>query len=81
MNVSSVEARLAVLENKQTETEKRLYALELKEAVSDEQYKTVINRLDKIDGHVSKLVWLALGSLAVPVFTFIVNGGLKPFIK
>ena len=81
MNASSIETRMAVLENKQTESEKRLYALELKEAVVDEQYKTVINRLDKIDGHVNKLVWLALTSLAVPIFNFVMNGGLKPFLK
>lgn len=78
---AAIEQRLVSLENKANEQEKRLYALELKEAVSDEQYKVVISRLNKIDGHVSRLVWIVLAAIAMSLMKFILEGGLHQLIK
>ena len=59
------------------ETERRLFDLEMKIALQAQQNETIISRLDKIDGHVSKLVWLVIGTILTGFVTFAMSGGLK----
>lgn len=46
-------------------------------AVTSHTYSVIENRLDKIDGHITKLVWLLLTGLLVPAIGFVINGGIK----
>lgn len=57
--------------------EARVQKLEINSAVDFERHSAVIKRLDKIDGHISKLVWLIMAAIVGGFMTFILNGGLS----
>ena len=56
--------------------EDRIQQLEIKSAVDFERHESVMRRLDKIDGHISKLVWLIIVAIVGAFMTFVINGGL-----
>lgn len=41
-----------------------------------EAFGRIHQRLDKIDGHISRMVWLIVAAIVGGVMTFILNGGL-----
>lgn len=55
--------------------EDKLHVLELKDAVKDERDQSIIRRLDKIDSHVAKLVWLMLGGVGAGFLNFLLQQG------
>lgn len=57
--------------------EERVSKLEIKSAVDFERHSSVIKRLDKIDGHISKLMWLIVTAIVGGFMAFVINGGLS----
>lgn len=57
--------------------EERVSKLEVKSAVDHERHSTIVKRLDRIDGHISKLVWLIIAAIIGAFMTFIIGGGLN----
>lgn len=56
--------------------DERISKLEIKSAVDFERHGSVIKRLDRIDGHVSKLIWIIITAIVAAFMTFILKGGL-----
>ena len=54
----------------------RLTKLEVKSAVDHERHDNIIKRLDRIGGHINKLVWLIITAIVSTFMTFVVRGGL-----
>lgn len=57
--------------------EERVSKLEIKSAVDFERHSSVIKRLDKIDSHISKLMWLIVTAIVGGFMAFVINGGLR----
>ena len=57
--------------------EDRVSKLEIKSAVDHERHSSVILRLDKIDGHISKLVWLIMTAIIGAFMAFLMSGGMS----
>ena len=55
----------------------RVSRLELSDAVVTVRYESIKQRLDKIDGHISKLVWLMVLAIGSAFMSFIMSGGLN----
>lgn len=60
----------------QHEMERRVSKLEVGDALHGERHRMVINRLDKIDGHITRLVWLVISAIVVAFMTYVLRGGL-----
>ena len=56
--------------------EARMQSLEMRDAVASVHQANITERLDAIEGTLSKLVWLIISGLVMAVVTFIVQGGL-----
>jgi len=56
--------------------EERVQKLETANAVDQERHTSIVRRLDKIDGHVSKLVWLIVTAIVGAFMAFVLKGGL-----
>lgn len=76
MNEQLQEQWIRSVDAKMIDLEKRLYAIELREAVGEEQYKVVINRLNKIDTHINRLVWIGIVAVLGGFMKFAMEGGL-----
>lgn len=63
-------------ENRISAVEKRVSALEIISAVETERFNSLINRLDRIDGHIGKLVWLVIAAILGAFMSFVIKGGL-----
>ena len=48
-----------------------------KTALSKQSFANIEKRLDKIDTHINKLVWLIIASILAGVLGFIMKGGLN----
>lgn len=59
------------------EMDKRVTKLEMDRAVEAERYQNIIRRLDKIEGGMSKLLWLVIAIITGGVMNFILSGGLN----
>lgn len=57
--------------------EDRVSKLEIKSAVDHERHASIVKRLDKIDGHVSKLIWLMITGIVGAFMAFLISGGLS----
>lgn len=57
--------------------EERVSKLEIKSAVDHERHNSIVKRLDRIDGHISKLVWLIVAAIIGAFMTFMIGGGLS----
>lgn len=68
---------MAVSDERMSKLEERVAKLEIKSAVDFERHDSVIKRLDKIDGHVAKLVWLIVAAILGAFMTFLVRGGFN----
>lgn len=60
------------------EIEKRLYKLETAEAVGNVNMTNIESRLAKIEGTLTKLVWLIISAIVVALMGFLVSGGFAP---
>lgn len=56
--------------------EKRVTTLERDYAVGAERHTQIVSRLDKIEGNISKLVWLIVTAIAGGFMGFIMRGGM-----
>ena len=68
-----LELRVVALETWVSTTEK---IAELQKASSLREAALIDQRLSKIEGYLSKLIWILLGGFIASGVTFIVNGGL-----
>jgi len=66
----------ATIHSRITSIEERLVVLEITVAVESERYMSILKRLEKIDSHVGRLVWLILGGIIAAFIAFVVGGGL-----
>lgn len=57
------------------ELERRVYALESSERLSEERHKTIMSRLDKLDGHLTWLIRLVATGIIGAFVTFMIKGG------
>lgn len=46
-------------------------------AVNKQSLLSIEKRLDRIDGHMTRLVWTIVGSILLGFLTFIMQGGLN----
>lgn len=56
--------------------EARMRAVETSQVANAVRYEAIASRLDKIDGHISKLLWLIIAAIVGGFMTFVINGGL-----
>lgn len=52
-------------------------ALKLTNAVSQERYRHIDEKLTKIEGALSRLMWIVLAAVLGGIVTFIMSGGLR----
>ena len=57
--------------------DRRVTKLEQDRAVEAERYSNIVSRLEKIDGAVSKVVWLIIAVIIGGLLNFMMNGGLN----
>lgn len=69
--------RLERLEARTTNVEHKMHLLETAEAVTAERHLSIVKRLERIDGHVSKLVWVFIVALIGAFMSFVSKGGLN----
>ena len=81
--LDGVDKRVINLEERTHKLEAFQNAQKTLEAVNDERRKhmdkrfdTVENGIDKLNGHLTKVVWLIVASILGGVMTFILGGGL-----
>lgn len=43
----------------------------------DKRFDALEERMDRLDGHLTKLVWLIITSIVVAFMTFVIGGGLN----
>lgn len=55
----------------------RVSKLEINSAVDHERHSSIVKRLDRIDGHISKLVWLIVTAIVGAFMAFLISGGLN----
>ncbi|WP_127523560.1 hypothetical protein [Mesorhizobium sp. Z1-4] len=75
--LSAIESRVAALEqwkNAQTtaqavDGERRKYM--------ETRFNELEKRLDRIDGHISKVVWIVISAIGMGFMAFVVSGGLN----
>lgn len=68
--------RLAKLEADMDLMWKAITALQLSDAIRGKESEQIISRLDRIDGHLSKLLWAFIAGFVTSAVVFVVNGGL-----
>lgn len=71
----SLASRITSLEQWKQEQEIEVALIKERRATTDERFDRVEKRLDKIDGHVSRLVWLVVAAILSAIVTFTVKGG------
>ena len=76
-------SRIVSVEHKLNDQKARIVSVEawqrkqdVDNAVRDERWNATLDRLNKIDGHLSKIVWLVIGGIVAALVAFIVGGGL-----
>lgn len=72
----ALESRVTKLEDWRIKMDEWRASQSIESAVASDRYKNIEKRLDSINGHITKLVWLLVTGLVVPVIAFVVNGGL-----
>lgn len=57
------------------ELERRVYKLEANDQLGTERHKTLVGRLDKLDGHLTWLIRLVATGIIGAAVTFAIKGG------
>lgn len=77
-------SRLVSVEKETASNIHRITALEswrtlndIADARKEVEWSGMIKRLDKIDGNVSRVAWILIGSVVMAVMAFIFRGGLN----
>lgn len=70
-----IDERFDRIEERFARGDERLTELEVKSAVDHERHDNIIKRLDKIDGHINKLVWLIITAIIGAFMAFLIRGG------
>lgn len=70
-----LEERFDRIDERFARSDERLTKLEVKSAVDHERHENILKRLDRIDGHISKLVWLIITAIIGAFMTFLIRGG------
>lgn len=73
---SEIEQRVRSLENWRNEQKTVLAVGAERRKHMDTRFGQLEGRLDKIDGHVSKLVWMVFGLIIASVLGFLLSGGV-----
>ena len=68
---------MTISEERFSALEQRVSKLEIQGAVDNERYGAIVQRLNKIDGHLSRIMMTIITSLLAAIVMFIVNGGLR----
>lgn len=81
--MDDAEALLASLQGRIEKLEAVVHNMQTDSAVNaekqrfiEERFNKLDGRLDKIDGHVSRLVWLLIAAIVGSFMSFVVRGGL-----
>lgn len=74
---SRLEERFDRVEERFAKQDDRLTKLEVKSAVDYERHVAVVARLDRIDNHMSKLVWLMITGIVGAIMAFLIRGGFQ----
>lgn len=77
MNDFATRDQMARVEQDVTVLKAEVASLTTDRAVSVERHKTVIGRLDKLDGHMTWMVRLILGSIILAFLAFMYKGGIS----
>ena len=70
-----IDERFDRIEERFARGDERLTKLEVKSAVDHERHENILKRLDRIVGHISKLVWLIITAINGAFMTFLIRGG------
>lgn len=70
-------ARIEAAHDRIGVVETRINALERAADVTDERFKHIQGSLDKIEGSVSKVVWIVISAIIMAFVTFMLKGGLN----
>ncbi|MEO0677085.1 MAG: hypothetical protein AAFR53_05530 [Pseudomonadota bacterium] len=73
--VSSLEARVVTLEEAQQRTHMERAVNQEKQKYIEDRFNRLDKRLAKIEGHVSRIVWLVIAAIIGAAMSFIVRGG------
>ena len=65
------------LESEVSAIKKDVIVLQTEGAVEKERHATVLNRLDKIDGHISWILRLIVGAIVLAVIGYALKGGFN----
>lgn len=68
-----LEERFDRIDERFSRGDERLTKLEVNSAVDHERHKNILKRLDRIDGHISKLVWLIITAIIGAFMTFLIR--------
>ena len=70
-------ARVTNLENWRHEVDTERAVYDLKGEHANKQFDSIEKRLDKIDAHISKMVWLILTAIIGAFMAFLISGGFN----
>lgn len=70
-----LDERFDRIEERFARGDERLTKLEVKSAVDHERHENILKRLDKIDGHIARLVWLIITAIIGAFMVFLIRGG------
>lgn len=54
----------------------RVVKLEISKAREEERHNQLVSRLDKIDGHMTRVIWIILTGVGGAFVAFVLRGGL-----
>ncbi|MEL6915563.1 MAG: hypothetical protein AAFP13_13785 [Pseudomonadota bacterium] len=82
-SINDADALVAAIDARLSSVEGAMHTVETERAVNEEKEKFMVSRfnaldgrLDKIDGHVAKLVWLILAAIIGGFMSLVIRGGL-----
>ncbi|MDW4496820.1 hypothetical protein R5H30_02415 [Sulfitobacter sp. D35] len=70
-----IDARISAIEKAANRLETELAVAEEKRKLIEQRFNQVDSRLDRIDGHVARLVWLIFAGLIGGMVSFLMEGG------
>ena len=73
----NLSGRVSALESWRHETETKLALQEVSDNYAKARFDNVEKRLDNIDSHISKVVWLILTAIIGAFMAFLVSGGFN----
>ncbi|MEL6548792.1 MAG: hypothetical protein AAFQ54_00960 [Pseudomonadota bacterium] len=82
-SINDADALVAAMDARLASVEGAMHIVETERAVNEEKEKFMVSRfnaldgrLDRIDGHIAKLVWLILAAIIGGFMSLVIRGGL-----